>query len=72
MLGSSFFGLRCGFRTLFYVGDAVVKNLPGDSTEAMGHRPDRPFVAQFGQQPAKYILEMAVFRPHRRVRRLIE
>src|SRR5271168_4679193 len=43
-LSAAFSGLWIGFIALFDVADAVMKDLPGEFSQPMGHQPDGPFV----------------------------
>ena len=56
----------------FLVGDAVVQDLPHETTEPMGDRADRLRVSETDDQPSIHELKDTAFGLHRGIRRLIE
>src|SRR5271167_2484495 len=64
-LSTAFSGLRSRFIALFDVADAVMKNLPGEFPQPMGHQPDGPFVPEPRQETAEERLKMTALLLHR-------
>src|SRR4029077_11086420 len=70
--GAVALGFDADRRSTFFVVYALVQNLPDQSAEAMGNRPDGLLIGEPCPQTAKRPLKHAAFRLYRRMCRLIQ
>jgi hypothetical protein len=56
-LGAPFFGLRGGIRAVFGIADPVVEDLPWQTAEPVGGRPNGPLAAEAGNQLSEHELK---------------
>ncbi len=70
LLDAALLCLRVGFDALLDLTDSIVEDLPDQSTEPVGDRPNGAFVTESRRQPPEDGLEVATLLLHRRLSRL--